>query len=269
MASKYTPNYKRLVEQVGGFLGLGDNFQDIRPTPMAQIRKVLDMGINDFMFPRGMQGQPYVWSFSRKEVTISITQGNHYVTLDPAIGEIHSPLAPVNTNGDNVITGSIQQVPFSQVRAALNWPAAVTFAPTSFCVVDKSTLIETTPTLDGSTVAWPAGSGELAILFDRIVDKDYDYTAVATLNLDKLQYAEEDWFGGPAMHNAILTCCLASAEQLVDGKAGVYSQRAPQVLAEAVARDARKRKTRQRMLNTLPTENVDVGDLRDVYRRFR
>ena len=240
--SDYSQQYRRLLEETGSLLGFGETLEDMSATNMRLILRCVDHGIIDFLNPVNPRtGSLYQWTFSTKEIQITLPQGDYLVQLPVGINDIEGNLRPRNLVNNNVRFNPIERIDWSACRWRLEHPAAYAFAPGAYAVADNNTLIENAPSVDLSTASYELGRGNFSVLFDHVADQQYEYTATVKLNPERLRYAEQDWYGGAAMFPYVLACCLAQAEKKVMGEAGVNAASVSEELVKAIAIDSSRR----------------------------
>lgn len=271
MASNYSQTYRRLLEEVGSHLGFGETLEDYASSDMRIIVRCVDHGIMDFLNPINPRtGAAYRWTFAEKEVEIALAAGQYLVALPLACTEVLGPLIPRNTDGDNPIFAGIPQISLAAVRHELEHPAAYAFAPSAFAVANNNALIENSPTPAVSNDSFPLGSGLYSIVFNRVSDKAYDYIATTRLSPRRLQYAEEEWYGGPEMFPYVITSVLAQAEKKVDGEEGPNARSLPNEMIKAIAIDtARRPEVAGKLCDpSFGAEDISISDVRDRIRFF-
>jgi hypothetical protein len=240
--SDYSQQYRRLLEEASSFLGFGEVLEDLDAGDMRLVTRCVDAGLMEFLSPvNPKNGSLYRWTFSEKEIDITLPVGQFLVTLPKSVQDIEGDLRPRNAAGDNPNFNPIKRVSYRDCRWMLEHPAAYAFAPSSYAIADVNTLIENPPTPDLSTEAYSLGKGDFVAIFDHVSDREYSYTASVRLNPSRMQYASDTFFGGPEIFPHIVRAVLAQCEQKVLGEAGLNTQGLAESMAKAILIDSSRR----------------------------
>lgn len=214
--TQLTWNFQDVYTKVSEFLGLGSSPTG---TNLALVKDIVYRGYLAFLFPvRSDTGDCHIWSFLKKEATLTTQEGQWRYPLPQDYRELVDVIVyDSDQNGP-----PIQKVPMSQIRSLRSGISSESY-PSRCGVTWGRYDIEKGHGKDICFYPTPNGTYNLKY--------EYVFSPPKPVN-------DTDMFiGGPEASEVILQCSLAVAEFQEDEVLGVQNQKAAEMVAKLIRMD--------------------------------
>lgn len=220
--------YKQLMGEVGFFLGYGRGalLGDVawNSNQQATIDSTIASGLRQFYYPpvAGGQQSPPSWSFLKPIATVTLSTGENEVPLPFDFGGIEGEITILGPN--NTTWFPIKVCNEGQIRVDFSRFPNMTGRPLRASIqqgLRPGALQSQTQTL----FYFPTADTDYTVQFQYYINPDYLSGA--------LPYA----YGGPQHAETILESCLAIAEQRLDDRVSVHTQKFGERLVASIAMD--------------------------------